>query len=350
MTILVPIGRVGRVLPCGKGFVTLPAMIKKTSRKDAGSSKKLPRVLFVIGPTSSGKTDFGVQAAQEFHGEIINADARQIYRQVSIGTGKPRGVSGLYHRRHRAFIHRAIPHYLMDFLPPSETYSAAEWREAAMKAVKGITKRKHLPIVVGGTGLYIAGMIDHLDFPNVPPQPKLREAYEEKSLEELVHLLLHIDPQAGVEVDLRNKRRVVRALEMMTFTGKKMADLRKKGPPLVDGLQIGIKRSQEELFARADATIDEMVASGLVDEVRSLLAQGISESSPAFTALGYREVAASLRGEMTTEEAVKCIKKITHSYIRRQQTWFKRDARIMWVKDAEEGMEKVREWMGEGKS
>ncbi len=333
------------ILPCGKAFVTVEAMKRTPVRQSSKKLKQLPRVLFVVGATSSGKTDFGVQVAQAFDGEIINADARQIYRQVSIGTGKPRGVSGLYKRRHRAFIHCSIPHYLMDFLPPSETYSAAEWRESAMKAVKGITKRKHLPIVVGGTGLYIAGLIDHLDFPNVPPQPVLRTAYEEKELDDLVRLLLHIDPEGGVEVDLCNKRRVVRALEMMTFTGKKMAELRKKGPPLVDALQIGIDRTREELFARADTAVDEMVSLGLANEVEILLKEGVSDSSPAFTALGYREIAMALRGEVSMEDAVEKIKKLTHAYIRRQWTWFKRDPRIVWVKDAKDGMKRVRSWL-----
>lgn len=306
---------------------------------------KLPRAVFVIGPTSSGKTSLGVKIAHEFEGEIINADARQIYRQVHIGTGKPIGESKLYQRRHRAFIHQEIPHYLMDFLPPSENYSAVDWRNAAMKAIQGIRKRKHLPIIVGGTGLYISSIVNNLEFPDVPPQPLLRVAYEEKPLEDLVHLLLRIDPDAEVEVDLKNKRRVIRALELMTFTGQKMAELRKKGPPLVDALQIGIERSREDLYARADEEIDRMVERGLVEEVRLLIQKGVSEASPAFTALGYREVAAHLRGELSLETAVDRIKKITHAYIRRQITWFKRDPRIVWVKNEQEGMQKVREWL-----
>lgn len=308
---------------------------------------RLPRAIFVVGPTSSGKTSLGVEIAKRFEGEIINADARQVYRQVHIGTGKPVGESRLYQRRYRAFIHKGVPHYLMDFLPPSETYSAVDWRDAAMKAIKGITKRHHLPIIVGGTGLYVSSIVNNLEFPDVPPQPLLRKAYDLKSLDDLVGLLLRIDPDAHVEVDVKNKRRVIRALELMTFTGQKMSELRKKGPPLVDALQVGIRRSTEELYARADAEVDEMVGRGLVDEVRHLIARGVSESSPAFTALGYREIASHVRGELTLEQAMDRMKKITHAYIRRQQTWFKRDDRIIWVKDIEEGVEKVGEWLEE---
>jgi tRNA dimethylallyltransferase len=306
---------------------------------------RLPRVVFVIGPTSSGKTSLGVTIARTYKGEIINADARQIYRQVHIGTGKPIGESKLYQRRHRAFIHQDIPHYLMDFLPPSENYSAVEWRDAAMKAIQGIRKRKHLPVIVGGTGLYISSIVNNLEFPDVPPQPVLRAAYESKPLEDLVHLLLRIDPDAEVEVDLRNKRRVIRAIEMMTFTGQKMAELRKKGPPLVDALQIGIERSREDLYARADAEIERMFERGLVEEVNYLLKQGVSESSPAFTSLGYREIVAYLRNELTREEAMDRMKKITHAYIRRQVTWFKRDPRIIWVKSEKEGIKEVEKWL-----
>lgn len=320
--------------------------MKPAAKKGAQKRvKALPRVVCVVGPTSSGKTSLGVNLARQFTGEIINADARQIYRQVSIGTGKPRGKSGLYVRRYRAYLYEGIPHYLMDFLPPNETYSAVDWRSAALKAVQGIVKRKHLPIIVGGTGLYLSGLIDHLEFPDVPPQPLLRKAYEAKPLEDLVSLLLKIDPDAHVEVDCKNKRRVIRALELMTFTGQKMSQLRKKGPPLVEALQIGIERDREELYARADAEIDRMVSAGLVEEVRVLLAEGVQENCPAFTSLGYREIAAHLRGELDLEIAIDRIKKITHAYIRRQITWFKRDPRIVWVRSEEEGIEKVREWL-----
>lgn len=309
-------------------------------------SVHLPRTVFVVGATASGKTDLGVRLAQEFGGEIINADARQIYRQVSIGTGKPKGVSGLYRRRHRAFLHHGIPHYLMDFLPPNEVYSAPQWRESAMKAVRGISKRGHLPIVVGGTGLYISGMVDNLQFPDVEAHKTLREAYEAKSVEELWELLLRLDPDAASAVDSKNKRRVIRAIEIITFTGKKLSEVRAKGEPIVDAFQVGISRTSEELFLRARKAIETMIENGLVDEVRHLLAEGVSPNSPAFSALGYREVVEHLHGHLTIEEVIEHLNKITKAYIRRQRTWFKRDPRIVWVQDEEEGVKKVGEWLG----
>ena len=307
-------------------------------------SQRLPKALFVIGATSSGKTELGVHLAKKFDGEIINADARQVYARVNIGTGKPIGARGTY-RRHGAFLYKEIPHYLMDFLPPQETYSAPEWRASAMKAIEGISKRKHLPIVVGGTGLYISSIIDHLSFPNIGPQQGLRDAYDKKDLGELVRLLQAIDPDAIPMVDVKNKRRVIRALEISTFSGQRFSELRKKGDPLVDALQIGIDRSLSELADRANQTIEDMVARGLVEEVRMLLKQGISPNAPAMTALGYRDFAKYLDGEITLHQAVEQLKKQTRAYIRRQRTWFKRDKRIVWVKDEKEAEKVVKAWL-----
>lgn len=315
------------------------------SEKKKRQPRKLPKVLFIVGATASGKTGLGIALAKLFQGEIINADARQVYSKVNIGTGKPVGERGLY-RHHRAFLHKEVPHYLMGFLPPEESYTAPQWRESALKAVQGITKREHLPIVVGGTGLYISSITNNLQFPAVEPHPVLREAYETKSLEDLVALLRVLDPESPSIVDVHNKRRVIRALEIMTFTGQKLTDIRKKGEPIVDALQIGIDRSLDELVDRASETVDSMIASGLIDEVRALLKSGVSENSPAFTSIGYRDIANYLHGKVTLQQAISSLKKLTRDYIRRQRTWFKRDERIVWIKDEEEAIRLVKEWMG----
>lgn len=306
--------------------------------------QNLPKVLFIVGPTSSGKTDLAVQLAKRFKGEIINADARQVYRLVDIGTGKPQGKRGAY-RRQRAFLYRGVPHYLMDFLPPTEVYSAPQWRESAHTAIRGILRRGHLPIVVGGTGLYITAIIDNLRFPNVAPQPSLRAAYEKKSLEDLVSLLLMLDPEAGTIVDLKNKRRVIRALEVITFTGQKFSELRKKGKPIIDAYQIGVKRTPEELNERIDRSVEEMVERGLVGEVRDLLKRGVSVDAPAMSAIGYRDFAEYLHGDVTLEEAIKRLKKRTRDYAKRQRTWFKRDKGIHWVNDADEAVTLIKSWL-----
>lgn len=319
-------------------------MTTATSASVSKARHALPRVVFVVGGTSSGKTALGIKIAKACNGEVINADSRQIYREVNIGTGKPPGV-----RRKRGsdtvFMAQGIPHHLMDFLPPEKTYSVAEWRTAALRAIKNITKRGKLPIVVGGTGLYISSLIDNYDFPDVPPQPELRKAYELKSLEDLARVLLAADADAGAVVDLKNKRRVVRALEVISFSGQKMSALRaRKARPLVEALQIGRARTQQELYERAEATIDDMMKNGLINEVQMLLEKGVSPNAPGMTSIGYRDMAAALRGDITEAEAVARLKRQTRQYIKRQITWFKRDARIQWVTSEAEGLALVKSW------
>jgi tRNA dimethylallyltransferase len=307
--------------------------------------KTLPRVVFVVGPTSSGKTDLGLQIAKKYDGEVINADSRQIYREVDIGTGKPKGQ----HRRRgggAVYMVEGVPHYLMDFLPPDKTYSVAEWRDAALKDIKVIAKRGKLPIVVGGTGLYISSLVDNYEFPGVSPQPELRKAYEEKTLAELVRILLASDADAASIVDLKNKRRVVRALEIISFSGKKLSALReRKAQPLVDALQIGIRRTQDDLYRRLEATIDRMVEEGLFDEVQRLLAKKISPDAPGMTSIGYRDIVRALNGEISNDDAIELFKRRTRQYTKRQITWFKRDPRIQWVASAAEGMTTVKNWI-----
>jgi tRNA dimethylallyltransferase len=317
--------------------------------KEPKTVARLPRVLCVVGPTASGKTDLAVALAKRFNGEIINADARQVYRMIEIGTSRPIGqektVGGL-----KAQIHKGIPHYLFGFLSPEKTYSAAEWREAALKAIASITKRKRLPIVVGGTGLYIAALVDNLSFPDVGAHPAFRKAYDEKPLDELVALLLMLDPGAKDIVDLRNKRRVVRALEVVTFTGKKFSELRAKGGPIVDALQLGVRRSSEELRARIEETVNRMFERGMVREVRDLLKAGISPDAPALSAIGYRVVVDYLKSRTTLSEAMASFKRLQRLYARRQMTWFKKDPRIIWVRD-EAGAERiVGEWVMGGRN
>ncbi|GMU25248.1 MAG: tRNA dimethylallyltransferase [Candidatus Uhrbacteria bacterium] len=305
-------------------------------------------MLFVVGPTASGKTDLAITLAKEFDGEIINADARQIYRGLTIGTGKPKGRRGVWEGK-KAYIVQGVPHYLMDFLPPEEPFSAPEWRTSALKAIRGITARRHLPIVVGGTGLYLSSLIDHFQFPEVKAQPGLRLEYERKPLDDLVRLLLAVDPDSGNIVDLKNKRRVIRALEVVTFSGKKFSEARRLGEPLVEALQIGIVRSKEELYSRIHVSIEHMLEEGLIEEVRTLIKKGVSVDSPGMTAIGYRDFVRYLRGECSLDEIIENFKQKTRQYARRQWTWFKKDDRIRWVTDDAEAGRIVREWLGESR-
>ena len=308
--------------------------------------RALPRVLFIVGPTSSGKTSLGLALAKKFNGEVINADARQVYKDFNIGTGKPpEGQWGRYQRR-RAFLVQGVPHYLMDFLPPTNVFTVAQWRDKAMKAIRFIKRRGHLPMVVGGTGLYIQALIDNYKIPAVPPQPKFREAMETKPLSELTDMLRRLDPKALEVVDLKNQRRVLRALEVITFTGKPFTAQRQKARPKVEALMISMAWPREELYRRIDEAAERMIEEGWTDEIRRLHEQGIAWDAPAMTSIGYGELGAYVRGECLLEDAIAKAKRATRQYAKRQMTWFRRDKRIIWVKSEAEASSLVGEWLG----
>ena len=319
-------------------------MIRLARRRKLPVARDLPRIICVVGPTSSGKTSLGIRLSKRFGGEIINADSRQLYKDIGIGTGKPEGTRGTY-EGHRAFLVEGVPHYLMDFLDPRQAFTVVEWRNKASDAIKGIRKRVHLPIVVGGTGLYVSALVDNFSFPRVEPSASLRKAFETKPLSELVALLLKLDPEAKQKVDLKNPRRVIRALEVSTFTGKPFSALKVAGKPLYDAFQIGIRHTREDLFRRVDGEIDSMVKRGWIDEIRTALKHGIPENAPAMTSIGYREFLAYIKGARTLEQAVNASKAAVRRYAKRQETWFKRDKRIHWAKNEDEALKKAEEWL-----
>ncbi len=304
----------------------------------------LPKIVCVVGPTSSGKTALGIRLAKKFRGEIVNSDSRQIYKDFTIGTGKPDGTRGVY-QGHRAFLVENIPHYLMDFLDPRNTFSVVEWREKAVEAIKGIRRRDHLPLIVGGTGLYLSALVDNFDFPKVPPNLTMREAFEKKPLSDLVKILLKLDPEAEMVVDLKNPRRVIRALEVSTLTGKPFTQQKRVARPQFDAFQVGIRWDRETLYGRIDAQIDDMVKHGWADEICEMRRQGIPENAPAMSSIGYREMLKYVKGEMKLVDAVAATKSSVHKYAKRQETWFKRDIRIRWVKNEPEAVKLVKEWL-----
>ncbi len=321
------------------------------SRKNPGSAgpggtkRALPRVLCIVGPTSSGKTSLGIRLAKRFNGEIINADARQVFQVFNIGTGKPLGGKRTAIGSRKMYLFEGVPHYLMDFLPPKETMTVAEWQEKALTAVKGITKRRKLPVVVGGTGLYIQALVDNYNIPHVPPQPEFRRAMETKPAADLVKLLLRVDPEAKTLVDLKNPRRVLRALEVATFTGKPFTQQKGASRPVIDPFLIAIRRERDDLRERIGLAVEAYIEAGWIDEIRRVHALGVPWDAPAMTSIGYRELAAYVRGECSLEEAVRKTKEATWQYAKRQLTWFKRDTRIHWVADEAEGEKLVVAWL-----
>lgn len=281
----------------------------------------LPRLPVIVGPTASGKSSLGIQLAQRFAGEIISADSRQVYRGMDIGTAKVTPEE-------RAM----IPHHLLDVVDPGETYTVSQYQQAAIAAINDILMRDKQPFLVGGSPHYIQTIVDNFDIPAVAPQLELRAQLEEQPLEALLAQLEQLDPQSYATIDRRNPRRVIRALEVCLVTGKPFSDQRGRARPLYHCLLLAIGWPREILYQRIDARVDERMAEGMVQEVESLLQQGVSHERLEALGLEYRFISRWLRGEISSEvEMMQRLKYAIHDFTRRQLTWFRRDKRILWL-------------------
>ena len=281
-------------------------------------------VLFIVGPTASGKTAAALALAKRMPVEIVNADSRQVYRGMSVGTAKPSPADLA-----------AVPHHLIDVAAPDEPYSLARFLAEARRAVAEIAERGAVPVVVGGTGQYVWGLAEGWQAPAVPPDAAYRADLEEEArrrgADALHRRLRDADPDAADAIDPRNVRRVIRALEVRRAAGEPLSRRPRKVAPDFAPLMLGIAHEREALRERADARVDAMLRGGWIEEVRELLRSGYGPELPSFSALGYREVAACVRGELTLEETAILVKTAAHRLIRRQRTWFKpSDARIVW--------------------
>jgi tRNA dimethylallyltransferase len=282
-------------------------------------------LVVVVGPTAAGKTELAIQLASALGGEIVSADSRQIYRGMDIGTAKPTSVE-------RA----QVPHHLLDIVDPDQVVTLAEYQALAYDAITQVQARGNTPFLVGGTGQYVRAIIEGWSIPAVAPDLALRtelEAYARDNGAEALHAWLDdVDPAAAARIDYRNVRRVIRALEVCLVTGRPISELQAKHPPPYRFTQLGVTRPRSELYARIDARVDRMVASGLVAEVRQLADAGYCSELPAMTGLGYRQIGLYLRGEVTLEEAVALIKKGTRRFVQQQYNWFPpEDPTIHWV-------------------
>lgn len=295
----------------------------------------LPKVVVILGPTGSGKTALSLVLAKKFNGEVISADSRQFYRKMSVATAKPQGEWG-EGSGGPTYMVEGVPHYLMDFIDPGKQMSMAEFKELAFHYIADITRRGKVPFVVGGTGLYIWAIVDNLDMPHVPPNKKLRQSLEKKPLAELVLWLEKLDPEALEVVDIKNPRRVIRALEVTILSGEGYHTQRGREAPVVEALQLGVRRELSELYGRIDANIAAQFAGGIVGETESLLRQHYSFDLPSMSSIGYRQIAEYLAGACTLEAVMAEMQKLTHQYAKRQLTWFKRDIRIQWIRSEDE--------------
>jgi len=291
--------------------------------KDVSGSPRAPLIV-ILGPTAVGKTELSLQLAQVFDGEVVSADSRLFYRGMDIGTAKP------------GFGERAlVKHHLIDIAAPNETVGLAEFQDLAYRAIGMIHARGHVPLLVGGTGQYIRSVVEGWRIPRVPPVPELRAQLEKKALDEgpgaLHARLAELDPSAASRIDLRNVRRVIRALEVCIVTGKPISEQQTKVPPPYQILQIGLTMDRDVLYARADQRVDRMMAAGLPFEVQRLLDDGYTWDLPAMSGLGYLQFREHFETGMALEEVTGRIKQATHSFIRRQYNWFRlKDPSIRW--------------------
>lgn len=301
-----------------------------------------PKVIAIVGPTASGKTGLGIEIAKRWNGEVISVDSRQVYRGMDIGTAKPEGtwieseiekggsIDQLFGAR-KTFLVDGVPHWGIDLIDPDEPYSAADFKECATEKINDIVARGRLPILVGGTGFWLKTVIDNLDLTSTPGDPVLRAELETRTLGDLFHEYKQLDPEGAELIDKQNKRRVVRALEVTKLTGKPWSHQQTAGEQLYDMLQIGLSVPREELAMRIDARVEEMVANGLVDEVRRLRDTYGCEIE-SMTGIGYRQVCSFLSGSTKLSEAIEGVKRDTRAYAKRQMTWFRHDERIQWIK------------------
>ena len=282
------------------------------------------KLIAIIGPTGIGKTKLSIQLASRFDGEIINADSRQIYRHMDIGTAKPIGEELA-----------AVPHHLVDIIEPDKEFSLAEYQQLTDKTIHDIQARGKIPFLVGGSGLYVWAVLEGWIVPKVAPDVYFRKELEKRAElgqgDDLYRELKQIDPSAAEKIDPHNIRRVIRALEVNKFADSTFSHLQKKQPPPFQTLIIGLTAERKELYRRADERVDNMLKQGFVDEVSKLLKMGYNLTLPSMSSIGYREIGQYLSGGMTLEEAVYKIKTGTHRFIRHQYAWFRlKDERIKW--------------------
>ncbi len=282
-------------------------------------------LVVIVGPTGVGKSRYALFLATKYHGEIIGADSRQIYRDMDIGTAKPTQQD-----------QAQVPHHLVGIINPDKDFSLAEYRQLAEKVIADIHRRQKLPFLVGGTGQYISAVLEGWQIPEVAPNTGFRQDLEAKAANgqsgTLYEELGQLDPEAARKIDPRNVRRVIRALEVIKATGSPFSQQQRKKPPDYRVMLIGLTTERKELYRRVDARIEEMISAGLTGEVKRLLDKGYSPELPAMSGIGYRQITSYLRGEMTLPAAIENIRVETHRFIRHQYNWFRlNDDRITWL-------------------
>lgn len=292
----------------------------------------MKKIIAIVGPNASGKSELAVKIAKKFNGEIVSADSRQVYRGMDIGTGKisKKEMQG-------------ISHHLLDIASPKRTFTVAQYKKLAEKAIEKILKKGKLPILCGGSGFYIQAVVDNLQIPEVKPDWELRKKLEKKSTKELFEILKKLDPKRAKTIDKNNPRRLIRAIEIVKKTGKPVSALKKT--PKYKTLIIGIKKEKEELKKLIEKRLKKRLKQGMIKEAENLKKSGLSWKKLESFGLEYKWIAKYLKKEISREEMIKNLQKDIEDYARRQMVWFKKDKRIRWVKNYREAEKLVKEFL-----
>ena len=283
-------------------------------------------LLVILGATASGKTALSVKIAQKYNGEILSADSRQIYKHLDISTEKITSQEM-----------QDVKHYMIDIVEPDEIYTMGQYKRDAMRIIEDIQRRKRLPMIVGGTGLYIKSIVENYNVPEIEPQWELRKKWQkeaEKNGEEFLHQkLAQVDPEAAAKIHPRNLRYVIRALEIHHMTGKKKTDQKKESK--YSTLMLGIEWPREELYDRINKRVESQIERGLLQEIQKVMEKGYAPTLPSMTAIGCKELLPYFKGKMNLEEAKEIVRCNTRGYARRQLTWFRKEKEIVWLKSEE---------------
>ena len=332
-------GRIFFHAPCNLPLVFLAPCNFSPFRYIMRMNETLTPLLVIVGQTAVGKTALSLKLANLFDGEIVSADSRLFYRGMDIGTAKPSQAE-----------QTAVFHHLIDICNPDETVTLGNYQRMAFETIDEIGENGRLPILVGGTGQYVKAVVEGWGIPEVPPKPALRDVLEQMDADERVRWIKALDPVAAERLDLKNLRRVNRALEVTLTAGIPISTLQKKSPPPYRICIIGLDRERSVLYERIDKRVDLMMEDGLLAELEVLRAKGYGRYLPSMSGLGYRQLWAYLAGEMTLEESIERIKFETHRFSRQQNTWFRRDDEtIAWFDMGSDGVETavidhVRHW------
>ena len=290
----------------------------------------------IVGPTCSGKTKLALAISDKVNSEIISADSRQIFKLLNIGTAKPS----------KQELH-SVKHHFIDLLNPDEEFNVSKFEKESLKIIEDLFQTDKLPIVVGGSGLYIKTLIDGIiDVPDTDPnfRKELLEIRKEKGNEFLYEMLKSIDKQSADSMLPQNWKRVIRAIEIYKTTNQKFSDIKNKNIRTTDFqfMQFGLLWNRQELYDNIEKRVDEMIEMGLVDEVEKILVAGFSPALNSLNTVGYKEIINYLNKEISFEKAIEFIKRNTRRYAKRQMTWFNKDKRIMWIEvDNQSSFEKI---------